>query len=219
MRGKRPVLGDRNRFALDEQEKRRQALELSRRFANYDGRSGRGAHRVGETVSRLRGFWWFVFALALACAAGYLWVRSPEIIHRFQVGWLGNATFPATGQTRWFIPVVPNAIETAQLTITGLNRVQDNIVVQLEGWESHVPIAHIPVRGGETAEVQVPLGVYRISYAPNAAWNGQAKLIGETQEAVDPLVFYRSQNAAMGHRIDLNRRINGNMRIRKTSVF
>jgi hypothetical protein len=77
----------------------------------------------------------------------------------------------------------------------------------------------IPIRASETATLQVPLGRYRISYAPNASWQGECKLQGEAREGVEPLEFYRTGNRLMGHRIDLGGRINGNLRIRRASFF
>ena len=81
------------------------------------------------------------------------------------------------------------------------------------------PIARIPICGDETATLQVPLVRYRISYAPNASWQGEFKLRGEAQEGLEPLEFYRAGNQLMGHRIDLNGRINGNLKTRRSSFF
>ena len=77
----------------------------------------------------------------------------------------------------------------------------------------------IPIRSGETATLQVPFGRYRITYAPNAAWQGEPKLLGEAQEGIEPLAFYRTGNQRVGHRIDLNGRLNGNLKIRRSSFF
>lgn len=35
----------------------------------------------------------------------------------------------------------------------------------------------IPIRSGETTTLLVPFGRYRITYAPNAAWQGNFKLL------------------------------------------
>jgi len=83
----------------------------------------------------------------------------------------------------------------------------------------HAPIVMIPIRSGETATLQVPLGRYRITYAPNAAWQDVFKLLGETQEGIEPLEFYRTGNQRMGLRIDLNGRLNGNLKTRRVSFF
>jgi hypothetical protein len=52
----------------------------------------------------------------------------------------------------------------------------------------------IPIRSGETATLQVPLARYRITYAPNASWQGEFKLLGVAQEGIEPLKFYRTGN-------------------------
>ena len=77
----------------------------------------------------------------------------------------------------------------------------------------------IPIRSGETATLQVPLGRYRITCAPNAAWQGEFKLLSDAQEGTEPLEFYRTGNQRMGHRIDLNGRLNGNLKTRRASFF
>ena len=82
-----------------------------------------------------------------------------------------------------------------------------------------LPIAMIPICGDETATLQVPLVRYRISYAPNASWQGEFKLRGEAQEGLEPLEFYQAGNQLMGRRIDLNGRINGNLKTRRSSFF
>lgn len=93
------------------------------------------------------------------------------------------------------------------------------MVVRLDTWEGHAPIVMIPIRSGETATLQVPFGSYRITYAPNAAWQGEFKLLGEAQEGIEPLEFYRSGNQRMRRRIDLNGRLNGNLKMRRASFF
>jgi hypothetical protein len=60
--------------------------------------------------------------------------------------------------------------DVAPLTITGLAEAGQHVVVKLDTWEAHGPIAMIPIRG-------------------------------------------------MGHRIDLGGRLNGNLKIRRSSFF
>ena len=40
-----------------------------------------------------------------------------------------------------------------------------------------------------------------------------------SQEGIEPLEFYRTGNQRMGRRIDLNGRLNGNLKIRRASFF
>ncbi len=84
------------------------------------------------------------------------------------------------------------------LTITGFAEAGRHVVVRLDTWEAHAPVAMIPIRSGETATLLVPLGRYRITYAPNAAWQGEFKLLGEAREGIEPLEFYRTGNQCWG---------------------
>lgn len=200
------------RFRTSEQQKARQAEALKNRFARYNG-SSRGLAAPKARRSRF-----FLVALVLVIGAMF-WTRWPDIPARFLTRF-ASAPFPETGSVRWFTPVAVNgAGDVAPLTITGLAEAGQHVVVKLDTWEAHAPIAMIPIRGGETATLQVPLGRYRISYAPNASWQGEFKLQGEAREGVEPLEFYRAGNRLMGHRIDLGGRINGNFKIRRSSFF
>ena len=200
------------RFRTSEQQKARQGEELKNRFARYS-RASRGLAAPKARRSRF-----FLIALVLVIGA-MLWMRWPDIPARFLTRH-ANTPFPATGAVRWFTPVAANGVgDVAPLTITGLAEAGQHVVVKLDTWEAHAPIVMIPIRSGETATLQVPLGRYRITYAPNAAWQGEFKLLGQAQEGVEPLEFYRTGNQRMGHRIDLNGRLNGNLKTRRASFF
>jgi hypothetical protein len=199
------------RFQTSEQKKERRAHALKIRFAKYLGMP----HGIAVTLP-----WKRLLLIALVLGVGTpLLTRLPQLSSRFLAGH-ETVRFPATGAVRWFIPVAVNRTgDVAPLTITGLVGVGQNMVVRLDSWEARTPIVMIPVRGGETAALQVPVGRYRISYASDATWQGEFKLLGETQEGVEPLAFYRTENQVLGHRIDLNGRINGNLKTRRTSYF
>lgn len=200
------------RFRTSEQQKTRQTEQLKNRFSKYSGSSR------GLAAPKARWNRFFLIALALVIGA-MLWTRLPEISARFLTRH-ANTPFPATGAVRWFIPAAANGVsDVASLTITGLVEAGRHVVVRLDTWEAHAPIAMIPIRSGETATLQVPLGRYRITYAPNALWQGEFELLGEAQEGIEPLEFYRTGNQLMGHRIDLNGRINGNLKTRRSSFF
>ena len=200
------------RFRTTEQQKTRQAEQLKQRFAEYSG----SPKRVALPKSGWKRF--FLILLVLAVGAVLL-KRAPEISAYFQSR-QAKAPFPVTGAVRWFIPAPANGVnDTAQLTITGFAEAGRHAVVRLDTWEAHAPVVMIPIRSGETATLQVPLGRYRITYAPNAAWQGELKLLGEAQEGIEPLEFYRTGNQRMGHHIDLNGRLNGNLKTRRSSFF
>lgn len=166
------------RFRMSEQQKARQAEALKNRFASYSGSSR------GHAAPKARRSRFFLIALMFVIGAMF-WMRWPDIpahiLTRF-----ASTPFPETGAVRWFIPAPANGVnDTAPLTITGFAETGRHVVVRLDTWEAHAPIVMIPIRSGETATLQVPLGRYRITYAPNAAWQGEFKLLGEAQEGVD----------------------------------
>jgi hypothetical protein len=194
------------RFRTLEQQKRKQAKELKIRFANYSG-------SPGGIIRPFRGKR-FLFLLLLLALGGAILARVPQVSGFFQLG-QSSPQFPANGEARWFIPVSANGSGAlAPLTITGVTGIGRNIVVKLDIWDTHAPVVLIPIRGGESVTLQVPLGRYRITYAQNASWQSDLAFIGAVQEGVEPLDFYRSGNQIMGHRIDLNSQINGNLKTR-----
>ena len=200
------------RFRTSEQQKTRQAEQLKQRFAKYS----RSPNRVAVPKA---GWKRFVLILLVLVMGAMLLKRVPQISAYFQSR-QSNTPFPVTGAVRWFIPAPANGVnDAAPLTITGFAEAGRHAVVRLDTWEAHAPVVMIPIRSGETATLQVPLGRYRITYAPNAAWQGELKLLGETQEGIEPLEFYRTGNQPMGHHIDLNGRLNGNLKTRRASFF
>jgi hypothetical protein len=130
-----------------------------------------------------------------------------------------SVLFPPTGAVRWFVAPASDGKNTAVLSITGRSGHGGNTVLQLDTWEGHALVALIPIRENEIAAIQIPFGRYRISYASNAAWQGDLKLTGDVQEAIEPMDFYRSGNTTTGHNIDLNTRFDGNLKTRRTSLF
>lgn len=200
------------RFRMSEQQKIRQAEQLKQRFTKFSNSPNRVA--VPKVAWKR-----FVLILLVLVMGAMLLKRVPQISAYFQSR-QAKAPFPMTGAVRWFIPAPANgANDLAPLTITGFAEAGRHAVVRLDTWEAHAPVVMIPIRSGETATLQVPLGRYRITYAPNTAWQGELKLLGETQEGIEPLEFYRTDNQRMGQRIDLNGRLNGNLKIRRASFF
>lgn len=128
--------------------------------------------------------------------------------------------FPPTGAVQWYGQT--SGRDTAPLAVAappGRNR---NYVVRLDDWASNSPVALIPVRGGETASLQVPLGRYRVTMANGTTWQGSARMFGgagEVRIAIAPLEFFRTNNETTGHTIDLTGRLDGNMETRPASFF
>lgn len=200
------------RFRMSEQQKTRQAEQLKQRFEKYSD----SPNRVAVPKA---GWKRFVLIVLVFLMGAMVLKRVPQISAYFQSR-QAKASFPVTGEVRWFIPAPANGLnDAAQLTITGFAEAGHHAVVRLDTWEGHAPVVMIPIRSGETATLQVPLGRYRITYAPNVAWQGDFKLLGEAQEGIEPLEFYSTGKQRMGHHIDLNGRLNGNLKTRRASFF
>jgi hypothetical protein len=126
--------------------------------------------------------------------------------------------FPLTGEVHWYIGHQGGPL--ARLTLEAPNIPSAQFVVKLDQWESKQPVALIPVRGGESATVHVPLGLYRFTIVKGSLWRGPDKLFGisnEAREAIEPLSFHRTGNTIMGHTIKLET-LAGNMATRPSRL-
>lgn len=126
----------------------------------------------------------------------------------------GSIPFPPTGAAYWYVP--DNEGPRAPLTIHGSLTPGAEHVIRLEQWESRAPVVLIPVRGGELAQLSMPLGTYRLVIISGRGWQGPDKLFawGTTaKESVHPLSFHRSGTALSGHTIQLEV-LNGNLETR-----
>lgn len=199
------------RHRASERAKAQQEKALKARFAKFGG--ARGTRTTRKSV------WHSVPFVAGSLLIGLVVLVSlPKA-----VAWFSRqhtaAPFPPTGAVRWFVAPVVDSANAATLTIRGRSAPGGNMVLQLDSWEGHTPVALIPIRENETATLQVPLGRYRIRYASTATWQSDLKLQGDVQEALEPMDFYRTGNTITGHTIDLNNRINGNLKTRRTSLL
>ncbi|MCC2677346.1 MAG: hypothetical protein K0R58_4293 [Ramlibacter sp.] len=124
--------------------------------------------------------------------------------------------FPSTGEVIWY---------TGEMDGEGIAAPPDhqrNYAVQLGDWATGKVIATIPIRAGETARLRVPLGQYSITIANGERWFGPEKLFGssgELRRAVTSMHFYRSGQQTTGHRIDLAKRVDGNLETRPVGPF
>jgi hypothetical protein len=128
--------------------------------------------------------------------------------------WRRSEPFPMTGHVHWYVAQPPGP--SAPLTLQAPAQGAANFVVKLDAWESHAPVALVPVRSGEAATVQLPLGRYRVTIVKGLMWQGPSRMFGfnsEAREAVHPLDMYRVGNTTMGHRILLES-FAGNMETR-----
>ena len=162
---------------------------------------------TGHTKRRFRGtyrddawpHWKVALVVVGACALIFL-------LSKWALESKSYVPFPATGDVRWYVQ--PPEADGAPLTISAPGDDKRDFVVQLNDAGSDRIVAIIPVRSGEAAQLQVPLGRYKIKIASGKNWQGPEKLFGmggEVRNAVEPLDFYRNANQTSGHRIDLRR--------------
>jgi len=119
--------------------------------------------------------------------------------------------FPLTGQVHWYV-AEPDA-PTAPLTLLAPPNSRTNFVVRFDRWEDGRPVAIVPIRAGEEASVQMPLGRYRMTILKGYLWQGSAGLFRFTTDArqvLEPVDFYRVGNQINGRRIQLET-FGGNM--------
>lgn len=157
--------------------------------------------------------WWRIVLVAAVLAVVFFVVKYSAVSRRV-------VAFPSTGEVLWYREV--RVGQTAQLMVVAPPQDSENFVLLLDEWEGKAPVAMIPVRSGETAVVQVPLGRYRLTIANGKMWQGWDKkfgLGGDTRVAVAPLEFYRQNGVVMGHRIELAKRFDGNLQTRPAGWF
>jgi hypothetical protein len=131
----------------------------------------------------------------------------------------GAEAFPPSGNVFWY--VTPQTLE-ARFTVAAPSGTRQLYAVRLDDDVTGRPVVLIPLRGGEVQEVNVPLGRYRVTMASGTTWYGPEKLFGffgEHKKAVDPLHFYRTGSTVIGHRLDLAKRLDGNMPTRAALPF
>ncbi len=150
----------------------------------------------------------------------FIWFATAVValyfVAKYALDFRDRLPFPATGSALWYSQPASQQV-TGNLTITAPGNKGINYVVLLDDWATGKPVTLIPVRDGEAATTQIPLGRYRVTIAKGNRWLGPSKLFGiggDVQEAVDPLEFYRSGQQTVGHRINLDTTLRGNMATR-----
>lgn len=123
-------------------------------------------------------------------------------------------TAPASGEVRTFTSqkrVAPLQIRSSS---------GDNYLVKLADATTGQPVLLIYVRGGQTEEIDVPIGTYRVKYASGDRWYGYTHLFGpDTQysKADQPFTFTFDGNQYSGYTVTLYKVQNGNLRTSKIS--
>jgi hypothetical protein len=117
----------------------------------------------------------------------------------------GNVTLYQLGQSA---PAVASFKVTAKPSRAGISH-----LVKLVDVGSGQPVLSVFVRSGESADLKVPLGSYKINIATGEQWYGETKLFGKkmvVEQGMRPLVFYAEQNSIMGQTLTLDNVIDGN---------
>lgn len=108
--------------------------------------------------------------------------------------------------------VAPFSVETAGT---------QNYCVKLKSTNSGEDAVFFFVRGGDTAEIDVPLGTYELYYATGEHWYGTDLLFGaETvyYKADDTFHFYESNDTVNGWTVTLYAQRNGNLDTERISA-
>ena len=165
--------------------------------------------------------WWHslvIGVIVVVCInSGNQWLERWTEFRAHAFGPLSTEPFPATGTAQWFVSIEQgNQNALAPFTITAPKNSLSNVVVILDNWDDHRPVVQVAVRAGDTAQLLIPFGRYRMSFAKAAVQHGEYRPIGEKQEGVEPLQFYHSNSQVIGHKVDLNGYLNGNLRTRRS---
>ncbi len=177
-----------------------------RRNASVKRTSGFGRSRKSGWLARLTKSPWVIWIALLV--AGTLVAKLGLTISRESI------PFPPTGAAFWYVK--DSEGPRAPLTIHGAPTTGAEHVIRLEQWESRAPVVLIPVRGGERAQLSMPLGTYRLVIISGRGWRGPDRLFAwgtASKESVHPLSFHRSGAALSGHTIQLEV-LNGNLETR-----
>lgn len=70
------------------------------------------------------------------------------------------------------------------------------------------------VRAGETVDVKVPFGTYRVSFASGTTWYGKTIRFGpntEYSQIDQPMIFLIEDDRLVGHALQLSPVRNGNL--------
>lgn len=107
------------------------------------------------------------------------------------------------------IPVAPLTVKTS----TGAN-----YLLKLQTASSQRDILDVFIRGGDSIELDVPLGGYLVKYATGSTWYGYDHLFGPStsySKAESTFNFRQTGNSVSGYTITLYQVSDGNLRTRK----
>lgn len=125
--------------------------------------------------------------------------------------------FPPAGTVHWYIDPPHGTSTTARLTLKApANQRLTHFAVLLHHWDTHQPVALIPMPTGAIVTVPMPLGRYRLTVVKGMLWQGPEKLFAyETyaNESLQPVALFREGPRIVGSEIELERMV-GNMEMK-----
>ena len=89
-----------------------------------------------------------------------------------------------------------------------------NYVMKIVDWETGEFVASYFISRGNTLEIELPLGSYKLKFASGDKWYGTKFLFGSATAysyVPDKMVFYLSGDYARGHQIELIPQVGGNL--------
>jgi hypothetical protein len=115
---------------------------------------------------------------------------------------------PPNGETTRFHktkPIAPLEIRT---------KGEANHFIKLSTWSDNRAIVTVFVRAGQSVQIEVPIGTYRLKYVAGKDWYDPKYLFGHStvyDQAKTPLVFSRTGTQVRGHTIELFLQASGNL--------
>lgn len=161
------------------------------------------AHVV-RTPQRLRWLDWRIWMAWLVILAAGVGVARVLLSQRDEL------PFPATGAARWYVEL-PD-IPMAPLTLNAPAG-RSHYLVRLDDWSSGQALVTVPVRAGESARLEVPLGRYRMTVSKGTGWRGYESSFAHRsrhQQTKHPLEFFHADGRIVGHIVTLET-LNGAM--------
>ena len=216
------------------QSLRREDVERQARARKARQAVGSVAGRVGNAIAGLIGGLWELLvglvkvAAIVAAIAAAFYVFGTAVDQKERSG---PAARPATAPSRPAFsapPVAQPASGTVRRLAPGTaiapfkiqTRGAGNYLVRLEDAYGGADVMDVFVRGGDTVEVEVPLGNYVVKYASGMTWYGYDYLFGpETtySRADSTFNFTRDAYGVSGYTITLYQVSNGNLHTRGIS--
>jgi hypothetical protein len=156
---------------------------------------------------------WFVWVLLAGLGLALAFAGGKALVER------NGIPFPTSGKAFWYVEAHTTE---ARFTVTAPAKPQRLYAVRLDDATSGQPVVMVPLRSGETHEVKVPFGRFKVTMASGSTWFGPDRLfglLGEHKKSVNDLHFYRTDDSVMGHHVDLAKRLDGNMPTRAALPF